>query len=46
MVNVLRYVFSRYQDADLPPLADTAFFSSVSRPYKFTPMDTASFFTR
>lgn len=46
LVNVMRYVFSRYVGADLPPIADTAFYSTETRPFRFRPVDTAAFFRR
>lgn len=39
IVNVLRYVFSYYFDADLPPLPNTMYFSYWSHPYDLTEVD-------
>jgi hypothetical protein len=39
IVNVLRYVFSYYFDADLPPLPNTMYYSHWERPYRFTQID-------
>lgn len=36
MVNILRYVFSYYFDADLPPLPNTMYYSHWERPYGLT----------
>jgi hypothetical protein len=36
IVNVLRYVFSQYAGADLPPLPNTMYYSNWERPYDLT----------
>ena len=39
IVNVLRYVFSSYFGADLPPLPNTMYFSPWQRSYRLTEVD-------
>lgn len=39
IVNVMRYVFSYYFDADLPPLPNTMYYSHWHYPYRITELD-------